>query len=110
MTKLGQPRHGLHRDAFFEREQTVPCTCLQAPARAIQHLLGTKIIIQHGGYHLKMALRLHKAPHDAEAGPELAVFQRHTGDYGVIGSLAARQRIWMVRVKAEVSATILQED
>ena len=90
MTALGQIRHRLERRAFFNQQVAPGIASVNIPARSIERLLRIEIVVDQGADDLEVALRLHETAHDAEAGPEFAVLERHTRDDGVVGSFARR--------------------
>ena len=66
--------------------------------------------MQHNAQrHLHVSLRLHRAAHHAEGHQRLAVaVHRKARNDGVERTLAARQRVRMIRIQRKTTAPVLQ--
>ena len=82
---------------------------LPAEGLPVQHAggLGVLPVVKQTHHHLHVSLGLHVAPHDAETKHRSAVPGDEARDDGVVGALARRYAVGMVRVQAKTRAPVL---
>ena len=79
-----------------------------AEPRGVAGLLHVHAEVDHVAEHLRMPLRLHVAPHHAEAQPGLAVLGDEARDDRVERPLARLQAVGVGRVEGEEAAAVLE--
>src|SRR2546422_9060268 len=81
-----------------------------AVARPVARRLRILAVVGDAHHHLGVALRLHGAPHDAEAHHRLAVFRDEAGDDRLVRAFARADAIGMAARHHESPAPVLHRD
>ena len=78
------------REARLELDDAV---LLDPPARGVERGLGIETVVDDPPDHLEVALRLHRAAHDAERPEQLTLLEQHARDDRVERSLRRRELV-----------------
>ena len=81
-----------------------------AVARPVARRLRILAVVGDAHHHLGVALRLHRAPHDAEAHHRLAVLRDEAGDDRLVRAFARADAIGMAARHHESPAPVLHRD
>ena len=81
-----------------------------AEPRGVAGLLDVHAEVDHVAEHLHVPLRLHVAPHHAEAEPGLAVLGDEAGDDRVERPLVRLEAVGVRRVEREQAAAVLERE
>src|SRR5690242_18898073 len=81
-----------------------------AEARAVARRLRALAVVGDAHEDLRVALRLHRAAHHAEAHHRLAAFRDEAGDDGLVGALPRPDAVRVPGLEAEGAAPVLQRD
>src|SRR5262245_65978391 len=90
--------------------ETHPEPGLDAPARRVGGGLRILPVVGEADHDLRMALRLHRAAHDAEAHDRPPVLADEARDDGVEGALARADLVVVARREPEGIAAALETD